>query len=488
MHNPNGDIGLNDTLDKDALREVFKAQSQLLEKLVATARSPFGSEVINDILREATEISLKLSGAEHGSLILFNSDGQVTDSLLPRGDNQAYTEAELIEQVLEKGLAGWVARHHEIGLVTNTGNDARWLDLPSQPYDAGSALCLPIISAEMLLGILTLVHSEPDHFTPILTEVMRIVSSQMALIIENANLFATLSDSLKALGTAQKDYARTANSLTNELNKCRKMQMDFLPRNLPQLSGWEIEGFFFPANRVSGDFYDAFGLSGGYLGVVIGDVCDKGVGAALFMALFRSLLRIFSGAAQLDRNLVNQSTHTVGGHIEAAAHRQYSQIEAIRAVALTNDYIAREHGDMCMFATLFFGVLEPESGTLIYINGGHEPLFVVDENGVKETLNPTGPAVGLFARTEFIYKELTLEPGDILFGYTDGVLDARSHQGARFTKKRLRELLLKPAESVLDIMGNVGTELFAHIGKAPQEDDVTMLALRRKRHVNDVTR
>ena len=258
------------------------------------------------------------------------------------------------------------------------------------------------------------------------------------------------------------------------------MQMDFLPKDLPRLTGWEIEGFFFPANRVSGDFYDVFELPGGYLGIVIGDVCDKGVGAALFMGLFRSLIRIFSGAAQLDRNLVNQSTHTVGGNIEAAAHRQYSQIEAIRAVALTNDYIAREHGEMCMFATLFFGILEPESGALIYINGGHEPLFVIDENGVKETLKPTGPAVGLFARTEFIYKKLILHPGDILFGYTDGVLDARSHQGARFTKKSLRKLLSKPAESVLDIMGNVGTDLFAHIGKAPQEDDITMLALRRK--------
>lgn len=479
MHNPNSEFGLNSALDKGALHEVFKAQSQLLEKLVATARSPFGSETINDILREATEISLKLSGAEHGSLILFNSDGQVTDSLLPRDDNQTYTKSELIARVLEEGLAGWVARHHEIGLVPNTGTDSRWLNLPSQPYDAGSALCLPISSAEMLLGILTLVHSEPDHFTPSITEVMRIVSNQMALIIENANLFASLSDSLKALGTAQKDCERTANSLTNELNKCRKMQMDFLPRNLPQLPGWEIEGFFFPANRVSGDFYDAFVLPGGYLGLVIGDVCDKGVSAALFMALFRSMIRIFSGAAQLNRSSINQSSHTVGGRAGPATQRQYSQVDAIRAVSLANDYIALEHDDMSMFATLFFGVLEPESGCLIYINGGHEPLFILNADGIKDTLKPTGPAVGAIANKEFAYKEVFLYPGEILFGYTDGVIDARSPEGRRFTKRRLRKLLSKPAGSVLDVMSNVGTNLFAYIGKAPQEDDVTMLALRR---------
>ncbi|MBL0712784.1 MAG: SpoIIE family protein phosphatase, partial [Desulfosarcina sp.] len=387
MHNRNSDFGLSKTLDSDALRAVFEAQSTLLEKLVSTSRPPYEREAVRVILREATAISLKLSGAEHGSLILFNSDGQVTDSLLPLDDIQSYTKTELIERVLEEGLAGWVAHHHEIGLVPDTRTDSRWLGVPEQPYHAGSALCLPIISAEMLLGVLTLAHSEPEHFTPKIADIMRILANQMALIVENANLFANLSDSLNALGTAQKECEIFSQTLTDELNKCRTMQMDFLPTDLPRLSGWEIEGFFFPANRISGDFYDVFGLPGGYLGLVIGDVCDKGVGAALFMALFRSLIRIFSGAAQLNRNLVNRSTHTVGGNIEATAPRQYSQVEAIRAVALTNDYIAREHGDMCMFATLFFGILEPESGILIYINGGHEPLFVVNDNGVKEALN-----------------------------------------------------------------------------------------------------
>jgi len=479
MHNRN--LSLRKKLDSDSLCAVFEAQSALLEKLVSTARPPYEEEAIKIILREAIAISLNLSAAEHGSLILFDSDGQVDNSLLPHDDSQADTKTERIERVLKEGLAGWVTRHHEIGLVPDTRSDSRWLVLPEQSYHAGSALCLPIVSAEMLLGVLTLVHPEPGHFTSKIADTMGILANQLALIVENANLFANLSDSLNVLGSTQKECEVFSQSLTNELNKCRKMQMDFLPQDLPRPSGWEIEGFFFPANRVSGDFYDVFELPGGYLGLVIGDVCDKGVGAAFFMALFRSLLRIFSGEARLNRNVVNRSTHTVGGNIESPAHRRFSQVEAIRAVALTNDYIAGEHGDMCMFATLFFGILEPNSGALVYINGGHEPLFVLNEKGVQETLGPTGPAVGLFAQTEFTYKKLTLQPGDILFGYTDGVLDARSHQGARFTKKRLVELLSKPVDSVLEVMGNVGTDLFAHIGKAPQEDDVTMLALRRNK-------
>jgi sigma-B regulation protein RsbU (phosphoserine phosphatase) len=481
MHNLHSAVGARSALSSDALRTVFEAQSILLEKLVAAARPPYEKEAVTVILREATEIALRLTGAEHASLILFDSDGQVTDSLLPRAHIRPYTRTELIERVMKEGLAGWVARHHDIGLVQDTRSDARWLVLPDQPYAAGSALCLPIISAEMLLGVLTLAHSAPGHFTPKISEVMRILVNQLALIVENANLFANLSNSLSALGASQKDCDIFSQTLTAELNKCRKMQMDFLPKDLPKLPDWELEGFFFPANRVSGDFYDAFLLPGGYLGLVIGDVCDKGVGAALFMALFRSMIRIFSGEAQLKRNLVNRSKRTVGGKgAAAAAGRHYSQVEAIRAVALANDYIAREHGDLSMFATLFFGILDPASGRLVYINGGHEPLILLNADGIRDALKPTGPAVGVFAHTEFVYKERVLQPGEILFGYTDGVIDARSEQETRFSKDRLMALLAQPAGSVLDVMGQVGTALFAHIGKAPQEDDITMLALRRK--------
>jgi len=475
--NPHKQCG---ALDSEAFRAVFEAQCILLKKLVSTTRPPYERDAIKTLLNEANEIALNLTAAEHGSLILFDSDGQVADSLISRRDIPPDKRLDIVAQVLEEGLAGWVVRHHDIGVVADTSTDARWLVLPDQPYTTGSALCLPIISAEMLLGVLTLAHSAPGHFSPKITEMMRLLTNQMALIIENANLFANLSDSFDALGTAQKDCDIYARSLASEFNKCRKIQMDFLPKDMPMVDGWEVEGFFFPANRVSGDFYDAFRLPGGYVGLVIGDVCDKGVGAALFMALFRSLIRIFSGQAQLKRNLVNRAKHTVGGTGEASPRRRYSQVEAIRAVALVNDYIAREHGEMSMFATLFFGILEPESGRMVYINGGHEPLFLLDGNGIKNYLSPTGPAVGVFPQVEFTYKELRFRPGDMIFGFTDGVIDAQSEKGERFTKERLTSLVDKPASSVLEVMGNVGTELFAHIGKAPQADDITMLALRRR--------
>jgi sigma-B regulation protein RsbU (phosphoserine phosphatase) len=467
-------------LSADEVVAAFQAQSVLFEKFISMARSPDEPEVIKAMLRETIDTSIELTGAELGSLILLDSDGLVTDSILSRGEISPELGSMLIKSVLEEGLAGWVMRHRKIGLINETEKDDRWLILPDQPYIARSALALPIISDDMLLGVLTLMHSRPDHFTKKIVTLIQITANQVALVLENVYFFNNLNDSLRALGQANKKIEAYSQALDRELEKCRQIQIDFLPKQLPHIPDWHIEEFFFPASRVSGDFYDAFILPGGYTGLVIGDVCDKGVGSALFMALFRSLIRIFAGQAQLSRSLIDTKSQTVGGTLDSVSIRKYYQVEALRAVALTNDYIAQEHSEMCMFATLFFGVLDPRKGKLIYINGGHETVFVIGQNGVKESLLSTGPAVGMFHGAQFEYKEIQLQPGEILFAYTDGVIDARSPGEERFSRKRLNALLSQPAATAFELMERIGTNLFSHIGKAPQEDDITMLTLQRK--------
>ena len=474
-------LKVSGALSAEEVVAAFQAQSTLFEKFISMARSPDEPEVITAMLRGTIDISTKLTDAELGSLILLDSDGRVADSILSRGEISPELSSMLIKSVLEKGLAGWVMDHRRIGLVDDTTKDDRWLVFPHQPYIARSALALPIISDEMLLGVLTLMHSKPNHFTPKIVELINITVKQVALVLENVYFFNNLKDSLQSLGEANKQIEAYSQALDRELEKCRQIQKDFLPKQLPQLENWYIEEFFFPASRVAGDFYDAFLLPGGFTGFVIGDVCDKGVGSALFMALFRSLIRIFAGQAQLSRSLVNTKSQTVGGPADSASVRKYDQIDAIRAVALTNDYIAQEHSEMCMFATLFYGVLDPKNGKLIYVSGGHETVFVIDQNGIRERLLPTGPAVGVHPQAKFKYKLIQFKPGDILFSYTDGVIDARSPDQERFTRKRLTALLSKPASSAFELMERIGTSLFSHIGTAPQEDDITMLTIQRKR-------
>ena len=267
-------------------------------------------------------------------------------------------------------------------------------------------------------------------------------------------------------------------ALEHELEKAREIQRDFLPDQIPQPRNWEIAAFFHPAIQVSGDFYDVFPLPGGNLGLVIADVCDKGVGSALFMALFRSLIRVFSGQNDLCELTSSAVDEKVGTTIESQA-ATHDQINALKAVALTNDYIAEEHCEMCMFATIFFGVLNPATGLLAYINGGHEPVFIVGPAGVKESLRPTGPAVGMLFGSEFEIQQVQLEPGDILIGYTDGVTEARSPSDELFTRRRLQSLLEQPVSSASDLLEHIKINLFTYTDKAPPSDDITMLAVQR---------
>jgi len=270
--------------------------------------------------------------------------------------------------------------------------------------------------------------------------------------------------------------------LNNELEKGRQMQFNFLPNQMLQMPGWETDAFFKPARQVSGDFYDIFQLPGSCIGFVVADVCDKGVGAALFMALFRSLIRIFSGGTSLDGLPISRSYNIFDEHHEVADDESLdlAHLKALKAVHLTNNYIALNHGDLAMFATLFFGILDTASGSLSYINGGHEPLFIVSpDGGIKENLSTTGPSIGIEPKIDFKIQQTLLEPGDILLGYTDGVPEASSANGEFFTMERLVSILEEPTSTATDLINRIAQSLQDYIGEAEQFDDVTLLAIRR---------
>jgi phosphoserine phosphatase RsbU/P len=460
-------------------KAAFMALRKVLENLVAMARSEEQEEVLKVALQNTLDFASSVTGAEKGSLFLLDSNGVVTDSILTRQDASEEQRSRLIGKVFDKGLAGWVLRHRQMGLITDTETDDRWLTLPNQPYAVRSALAVPIIWGEELLGILTLLHSQPGHFTKEVVSLMEATADQTALFLENARLYGKLEESYYSLDQAKQAIEAYSKALDYELEKGRQIQIDFLPTEIPQLPNWEIAACFYPARQVAGDFYDAFMLPGDYVGLVIADVCDKGVGAALFMALFRSLIRVFSGHTRLGGFSIVGNDEELSSCIYPQLTTDLNQINALKAVALTNNYIAQAHYELSMFATLFFGVLNPANGSLTYINGGHEPLFIVGSDGVKATLNPTGPAVGMMPNMKFKIQQIQLEPGDILLGYTDGVTEANAPNGELFTNKRLLSLLKQNTLSAGELLDHIKTHLFAYVDDAQQFDDITMLAVQR---------
>jgi serine phosphatase RsbU (regulator of sigma subunit) len=259
--------------------------------------------------------------------------------------------------------------------------------------------------------------------------------------------------------------------LERELEIGRQIQVSFLPETLPQPPGWEIAAHFQAAREVAGDFYDAFPLGQGEkVGLVLGDVCGKGVGAALFMTLFRSLIR------------VSAMTYFTGAPPTPAASDPPPNDDIAllgRIVNLTNNYVARTHHHASTFASLFLGVLNLNSGALVYVNGGHEAPIILGPAGVKSSLKPTGPIVGIFAGAKFNIEQAQLESGDMLVVYTDGVTDALNPAGEMFGWEKLAALLAQSVPSAPALLNQIESSLRVHIAGANQYDDITLLAVRR---------
>jgi len=278
-------------------------------------------------------------------------------------------------------------------------------------------------------------------------------------VLLKARVGATLEK--KRLRDRERSWAE---SMERELEIGRQIQRSFLPEELPQPSGWEIAAKFEPARQVAGDFYDAFPLAGGArIGLVIADVCDKGVGAALFMALFRSLVRAFTETA----------------YASAPSEGDSDAARVLSTILSTNDYIAKTHGRSNMFATLFLGVLDPAGGTLTWVNAGHEAPVVFGVGGTTSRLKPTGPALGMMPDMKFEAKTMNVGPGETLFAFTDGVTEARDTAGRLFSEERLFGLLAEGSPSAAAFLDSVEAAVSAHAAGVDRSDDITMLAARR---------
>jgi sigma-B regulation protein RsbU (phosphoserine phosphatase) len=272
------------------------------------------------------------------------------------------------------------------------------------------------------------------------------------------------------------------NPLERELEIGRQIQASFLPEVIPEVPGWEIAARFQPARQVAGDFYDVFPLvQNRRLGLVIGDVCDKGVGAALFMALFRTLIRAFAqqhyALRWMDALAEPSPLQKISGGRPTLPSTGTSALK--NAMELTNNYMAHTHGHTHMFATVFFGVLDPSNGLLLYVNGGHEPPIVVHSGGVKEQLDTTGPLVGVFPEAQFEIQSVEIEPGDTLVAFTDGVTEARSPENELFGRKRLYALMAQPASTAAERLDGIQASVHDHVDGADPSDDVALLAVRR---------
>ena len=331
-------------------------------------------------------------------------------------------------------------------------------------YRSISSLTVPLNNhLGEVIGVLQLFNAQDITTNQIIP-----FNSYQQLVVESLASQAAVSLNTQALLRHQEILIK----IEHDVQVGRQIQADFLPDVLPQPKGWEIEAFFQPARQVAGDFYDAFMIDDKQIGFVVADVCDKGVGAALFMALSRSLIRAFSWIN--NRNFTHRQDTSPGGQTLECKEM------ILEPISLTNDYIALLHSKMSMFVTLFFGTLDPETGMLTYINAGHNPPVLLDSTGrIKDRLTLTGPAVGLMPNITYSSRQLKIERGDTLFIFTDGVPESHNPAGKLFTEKRMLELLSEPVTSSAVLLNSIMHELNVFMANTNPFDDITMMAIRR---------
>ncbi len=296
----------------------------------------------------------------------------------------------------------------------------------------------PLMIRNDLYGVMV-VEEDADtrRFRQKRVEIVNSIAQQVALSIQNENL--------------QRETVNRER-LEHEISLARQIQRTFLPDTLPEIPGWELAATWLTARQVGGDFYDVIELPGSKLGLFIADVSDKGIPAAIFMAVTRTLVR-------------------------AVVYNTPSPAETMRRV---NALIIPDNKES-MFVTAFYGVLSLDSGEFTYANAGHNPpVWMKGKHRAFEALERTGAALGIIEELEMEERTIKLEIEDFVLLYTDGLTEAFSPEDDLYGEARLRKVLKKmAATSSKGMLSKVEASVNLFMGNLAAADDLTMLAVKR---------
>ncbi len=389
---------------------------------------------LDEVLTRAMDLSRQVMEADACSLMLLDEEaGELVFRVaLSEVGEQIYERRLRVGQ----GVAGWVAANREPALIPDAYADERF----DRSYDemtgyrTRSILCVPLTVKDRLIGVSQLINKlNGEAFTEVEAELFGMLNAQVAIAIENARLHA---DRLKREG------------LERDLAFAHAIQKSFLPQELPQEDGVEFTASCSSAMEVGGDLYDVIAFPDGRYAVVIGDVSGKGVSAALYMA-----------------RLVSEIRHLT------------LRLEEPGAVlsALNDQLAAGAKGGM--FVTLVCALLEPATGRLAVANAGHLPPLVRPEGGGTPLVldEGVGPPLGVLAGTPYTTSLHTLEKGQVVALYTDGVVEAQSSDRSFFGMERLEETLARAGGRPRAVCEQILEAVDTFVGGYAQHDDLTLI-------------
>ncbi|UCC89478.1 MAG: SpoIIE family protein phosphatase, partial [Anaerolineales bacterium] len=390
---------------------------------------------LDEVLDRVMDEVIAATRAERGFVTLREADGGLVFRAARGMDQETIDQPQfqISRSVVER------AAHEGLPILTSDAQSDDRFSMRQSVKILGlrSILCVPLKLKDQVSGVVYVDNRlQTGIFTSDDLELLTAIASSAAIAIENARLY---------------QVAVEKGRMERELQMAYDVQASLLPRETPQQPGWEFAARWQPAREVSGDFYD-FVLFHQQLGMVIADVTDKGMPAALFMALSRSTLRASLAATR-------------------------SPAEGIRR---TNRLLCADSVNS-MFVTLFYAQLNPATGQMTYVNAGHNPpLLYRAKEGELVELTRTGMPLGLFETIDFEQRVVQLDPGDFILLYTDGVNEAMDAGGGVFGEERLRQVLLEKRQArVEDMAEALEAALTNFTGGVARSDDITFVIARR---------
>ncbi len=333
---------------------------------------------------------------------------------------------------LGEGIIGHVAVTRQPLISPDVRKDPLYINARGETR---SEMVAPIISNDEVMGVFDLESDELDAYSDDDLEVLMMLASQVAIIIEKVMLHEQLVEKKR---------------LEGQLEVARQVQLELLPPGDPSLEGFDISAYNFPSEEVSGDYYDWVRIYDDQIGLVVADVSGKGVPAAILMAFLRASLR-------------------------AATHIGYSPHISMAKV----NYLLWESIERNQFVTAFYGVLDAPNRTLAYSNAGHNPPLLLDGEGNSSFLERGSLPLGMFRDTRYHEYYLTLEPGETLVLYTDGATEALSLSGEEFGRERLAQAVRASKNlSAKELIAAVHRDVNIWTGGLGATDDITFFVIK----------
>lgn len=433
-------------IENTRLYDIAQEQAYASAALLQVAQAIVSLNDLDEILGTIIRIMPILVGVERAALYQWDT---ALEKFVP---SQSYgfndeDEAMFWNRSFPAGEFAFLDSCREAtGLIACQIEDPRgfnaWLAAdPAQSANLGNPNALlfavPIAVKDDLYGVMLIEEAAGGlRFRSRRLEIITGIAQQAALAIQNDLL---------------QNEMVVRERLETEVQLARQIQKTFLPESLPQIEGWDFAARWKTARQVGGDFYDVFDLPNNRLGLFIADVADKGVPAALFMALTRTLVR-------------------------AAVIENVSPAEAMKRV---NDLLYPDTRQG-MFVTAVYAVLDLDKNEFTYVNAGHNPPLWVKRDGTLERLTRTAVALGVLINDAVEQRTIQLEAGDSLLLYTDGLTESFNAEGTFYGEARLRESIQSSeCASASDLLDVVEKSLLNFVQDMPAADDLTMLVVRR---------